>query len=105
MMQAVGSVALALFLASGDARNAQTVVEQEPWEGKMVPGQAQRQCGISECFGKIPPTRSAGPKSFGKANAFPELRQIHSRLCTIPAAISYEPSDAFGAVRRAALRT
>jgi hypothetical protein len=35
----VGSVALALFLASSGSCNAQAVVKQEPWEGKMVPGQ------------------------------------------------------------------
>ena len=36
-MKFVGSVALALLLASSGF--AQTVVKQEPWEGKMVPGQ------------------------------------------------------------------
>lgn len=38
-MTVIGSVALALLLASGGACGAQTVVKQEPWEGKMEPGQ------------------------------------------------------------------
>ena len=38
-MKVVGSVALALLLALGGACGAQTVVKQEPWEGKMEPGQ------------------------------------------------------------------
>jgi hypothetical protein len=38
-MKIIGSVALALFLASIGSCNAQTIVKQEPWEGKMVPGQ------------------------------------------------------------------
>ena len=39
MMKTVGSIALALFLASSGLCNAQMVVEQEPGEGKMQPGQ------------------------------------------------------------------
>ena len=38
-MKVVGSVALALLLALSGACNAQTVVKQEPFDGKMVPGQ------------------------------------------------------------------
>jgi hypothetical protein len=38
-MKTVGSIALALFLASSGFCNAQMVVEQEPGEGKMQPGQ------------------------------------------------------------------
>jgi hypothetical protein len=38
-MKVIGSVALALLLALGGACGAQTVVKQEPWEGKMEPGQ------------------------------------------------------------------
>jgi len=38
-MKVIGSVALALLLALGGACGAQTVVKQEPWEGKMGPGQ------------------------------------------------------------------
>ncbi len=38
-MKVIGSVALALLLGLGGACSAQTVVKQEPFEGKMVPGQ------------------------------------------------------------------
>lgn len=38
-MKVVGSVALALLLALSGACNAQTVVKQEPFDGKMEPGQ------------------------------------------------------------------
>jgi hypothetical protein len=38
-MKVIRSLALALLLALGGACGAQTVVKQEPWEGKMEPGQ------------------------------------------------------------------
>ena len=39
MKMMIGSAALALSLALNGACDAQTVVKQEPWEGKMEPGQ------------------------------------------------------------------
>ena len=39
MMKIVGSVAIALVLASSGSCKARTVVKQEPMEGKIVPGQ------------------------------------------------------------------
>jgi hypothetical protein len=38
-MKIIGSVAFALLLALGGACDAQTVVKQEPFDGKMEPGQ------------------------------------------------------------------
>lgn len=38
-MKVIGSVALALLLTSSGACGAQTVVKQEPFDGKMEPGQ------------------------------------------------------------------
>jgi hypothetical protein len=39
MKTIVGSAALALFLVASGSCNAQMVVKQEPFEGKMLPGQ------------------------------------------------------------------
>jgi hypothetical protein len=39
MKMTIGSAAMALLLGASCVSHAQTVVKQEPFEGKMVPGQ------------------------------------------------------------------